>query len=308
MQNNLREYARIGLVHHMLYPDCGEHPQAHVATLKALAARSDIATFDCCLPYDPAARAALIAPLRECGKTDITFATHFFPLRKISFCTPIVTEQAQARMIVRDMIEGAAAIGATGFIFASGGPTPAEATAEHYAAFADFCRWLCGELDRYGITALLEPFDTTIDKRFLYGSTTQCVNLIEALQPRIDNLGIELDVAHLPLMNENFADAIRTVGTHLQRVHLGNCVLRDRTHPRYGDTHPPIGLPDGEIDVPQTTEILQALLDIGFLSRVKPGNLVIEMTPWPGKTVEETIADSFSRLNAAWESVRDRDA
>jgi hypothetical protein len=31
-----------------------------VASLLALAARTDIETFDCCLPYDPAARAKLI--------------------------------------------------------------------------------------------------------------------------------------------------------------------------------------------------------------------------------------------------------
>ena len=53
----IAHYARLGLVHHMLYPDCAEHPDQHVRTLKALAARPDIETFDCCLPYDAGARA-----------------------------------------------------------------------------------------------------------------------------------------------------------------------------------------------------------------------------------------------------------
>jgi len=297
------DYARIGLVHHMLYPDCGEHPDEHVATLKALAARTDIETFDCCLPYDPGGRAELVPVLRGCGKTDITFATHFFPLRKLGFGTPGIPEQAQARMIVKDMVECAAAIGATGFIFASGIPSPSEATPAHHAAFADFCRWLCAELEPHGITAQLEPFDTTIDKKFLYGSTAECVALIESLRPEVDNLGIELDVGHVPLMNESFEQAIRTVAPYLQRVHLGNCVLRDRSGPLWGDTHPPPGFPGGEIDVPEMTEILALLLEIGFLSRENRGNLLIEMTPWPGRTVEETITDGFDRLNRAWEQV-----
>lgn len=303
MLNSIREYARIGLVHHMLYPECGQDPAGHAATLTHLAARTDIDTLDCCMPYDPAARAKLIPALKECGKTDITFAAHFFPLRKLSFCSPVITEQEQARMVVRDMVECAASVGATGFIFASGGPPPAEAGPEHYEAFAAFCRWLCGTLKPHSITALLEPFDTTIDKCFLYGPTADCVKLIESLEPEVDNLGIELDVAHLPLMNESFSEAIRNVAPYLKRVHLGNCVLRDKTHPRYGDTHPPIGLPGGEIDVPETAQFLKALLDAGFLSRENPGNLVVETTPWPGMSVEETILDSFRRLDAAWTMV-----
>ncbi len=300
MKEDIRTFARLGLVHHMLYPDCALSPAAHAATLRALAARSDIETFDCCLPYDVEARAALIPALRACGKADITFATHFFPLRKLSFCTTSLTEQAQARLIVREMVDQAAAIGATGFIFASGGPTPAEATPDHRKAFSDFVRWLCAELKPHGITAQLEPFDMTIDKKFLYGSTADCVALIDFLAPDVDNLGIELDVAHLPLMGEAFVDAIRTVAPHLKRVHLGNCVLRDKTHPRYGDTHPPVGFSGGEIDVPELTEILRQLRDVGFLNPGHRGSLVLEMTPWPGKSVEETIADGFGRLNAAW--------
>ena len=193
----------------------------------------------------------------------------------------------------------------SGFIFASGGPTPAAATAANHAAFADFCRWLCGELKPHGITALLEPFDMTIDKKFLYGPTKECVALIESLRPDVDNLAIELDAAHVPLMGETFEDASRTVAPHLKRVHLGNCVLRDKANPRYGDTHPPMGYPGGEIDVPELTKILRALLEIGFLNLKERGSLVIEMTPWPDKSVEETIADGFERLNAAWKGVEE---
>jgi sugar phosphate isomerase/epimerase len=300
MKEPITRYARVGLVHHLLYPDCGETPEEHTRTLLALAERTDIETFDCCLPYDEEGRSRLGPALRRCGKVDVTFATHFFPLRKLSFCTAMKTEQAQIRMIVRDMVEQAAAIGATGFIFASGGPSPEVAVPANHAAFADFCRWLCGELKRRGITALLEPFDSAVDKRFLYGPTAACVALVESLRPEVDNLGIELDLAHVPLMGESYEQAIRTVAPHLQRVHLGNCVMRDATNARYGDTHPPIGLPGGEIDVPELTEILRLLLAAGFLATNRRGNMVLEMTPWPGRSIEETIADAFRRLHAAW--------
>ncbi len=300
MNAPLSRYARLGLVHHMLYPDCGEHPQAHVETLKALAHRTDIETFDCCVPFDAAAEAELAPALRACGKEEVTFATHFFPARKLWFSSPLRTEQAQIRMLIRELVRQAAAIGAIGFIFPSGGPPPDQATPEEFAAFAGFCRWLCGVLGEHGMTALLEPFDTTIDKCFLYGSTTSCVELIESLRPEIDNLRIELDVAHLPLMGERFGDAIRTVAPVLERVHLGNCVLQDRDDPRYGDTHPPVGYPGGEIDVPELAEILACLREVGFLHPDRRGCLLLEMTPWPGRSVEETIRDAWARLEDAW--------
>jgi len=303
MKEDIQEYARLGFVHHMLYPECMEDPDAHASTLEAFVQRDDMETFDCCLPYGDERRARLIPLIRDCGKEHITFATHLFPLRKIGLSSPAPHEQAQIRMIVKDMIDGAAAIGATGLIFASGGPEPGEATPAHHETFADFCRWLCLELKPHGITALLEPFDTTIDKKFLYGSTAECMALIDSLRPEIDNFGIELDLAHVPLMGESFDDAIRTVAPALKRVHLGNCVLKDKAHPRYGDTHPPIGFDGGEIDVPQVTDILRCLLDVGFLNRDERGDLLIEMTPWPGRTVEETVADAKGRLHQAWAMV-----
>ncbi|MCX7015578.1 MAG: sugar phosphate isomerase/epimerase [Candidatus Sumerlaeota bacterium] len=300
MKGDIREYARLGLVHHMVYPRSVEDPDEHARTLIDLLGRGDIETLDCCVPYGEERRRRVAAAARASGKQALAFSNFLFPLRKLSFTSPAYYEQAQIRMLVSDYVQQAAALGATGFVFASGGPTPAEATEAHYRAFADFCRWLCAELRPHGITAQLEPFDMTVDKKFLYGPTRQCVALIESMQPDVDNFGIELDVAHLPLMGEDAEEAIRVVAPHLKRVHLGNCVLRDPSHPLYGDKHPPIGYPGGEIDTPETARILRRLLEIGYLSKEKRGDLVIEATPWPGRTVEESLADGFARVENAW--------
>ncbi len=50
-------------------------------------------------------------------------------------------------------------------------------------------------------------------------------------------------------------------------------------------------------------EILTLLLNIEFLDKQNRGSLLIEITPWPGKTVEETIEDNFSRLHQAWKKI-----
>jgi sugar phosphate isomerase/epimerase len=303
MNCDIREYARLGLVHHMLYPECTFDPDNHTETLIEFLKRDDIETFDCCLPYGEERRQKLIPLIRESNKKDITFAIHLFPLRKLALTDPSLIQQAQIKMLIKDMIEQAVQIGATGFIFASGGPSPENATEADYCAFINLCKWLCRELKPHGIIAMLEPFDTKIDKKFLFGPTEKCVSLIRDLEPEIDNFGIELDVAHLPLMGESFEHAIKTTAPYLKRIHLGNCVLKDKSHPRYGDTHPPAGYPGGEIDIHEMTEILRLLLDVGFLDKDNRGNMVIEMTPWPGKTVEETITDGFDRLEKAWHLV-----
>lgn len=299
MENNIKKYARIGLVHHMLYSECLTDAACHVRTLAGLVRRSDIETLDCCIPYGAANREAVVPAVRACGK-EIVYALHLFPLKKISLATTCPQEQGLTKLVINDQINQAAAIGATGFVFASGADVPESDRPAAGKAFKNFCRWFCGELKPKGITALLEPFDRAIDKKYLYGPTEECVELVESLKPEADNFGIELDMAHVPLMNESFEHAIKTVAPHLKRVHLGNCVMKDRQHPWYGDRHPPIGLEGGEIDVPELAEIFRLLLDTGYLSRESRGALVMEMQAFPGKSVEDTIIDNLERIDQAW--------
>jgi sugar phosphate isomerase/epimerase len=297
MTEPLASYARVGLVHHMLHPACLDDPDDHERTLTALARRPDIETLDCCLPYGAERRARLHRVLGGCGKAHLCYAPFLYPARKLPFTATNSSEQAQIRLLLADQVEQAAAIGATGFITVSGGPPPDQATPAHHAAYADFLGWLCDELRPLGIDALIEPFDTNIDKCYLYGPSADCAALVARLGR--DNLGIELDLAHVPLMGETPAQAIRNVAPILRRVHLGNSVL-DRGDPRYGDTHPPIGYAGGLIDVPELAEGLALLLDVGYLNTVERGDLVLEITTYPDRSVEETIADNLDRLAQAW--------
>lgn len=299
MKGNIRDYAKLGLVHHLLYPECSADPEIHVKTLLEFIKRTDIETFDCCLPYGSSYRQQLIPAIRECGKT-VCFAIHFYPLRSLPLAAKNPANYAQTWMIVDDMIEQAAAIGAQGFIFGAGTPSFYDACAEDFTAFDRFCNELCDKLKLHGITAMLEPFDMDIDKKFLYGPIDDCVKLAERITTAHDNFGFELDMAHLPLMREDFISAIKLTAPYLKRIHLGNCVLKDQSNPRWGDTHPPIGFEGGEIDVPELVTIFRGLLDCGFLNENNRGDLLVEMTTFPGKSVDFTVEDNFKRLEDAW--------
>ena len=299
MKGDIREYAKLGLVHHMLYPECAQSGGIHVKTLLEFIRRTDIETFDCCLPYGEEFRRELVPAIRECGKS-VCFAIHFYPLRTLPLAAKTPANHAQAWMILDDMIGQAASIGAEGFIFGAGTPSYFDASAEDFAAFDRFCGELCAKLALHGITAMLEPFDMDIDKKFLYGPIDECVKLARRIAALHDNFGFELDMAHLPLMREDFSSAIRRSAPFLKRIHLGNCVLKDQNNPRWGDTHPPIGFAGGEIDVLELVVILRELLDCGFLDKKRRGDLLVEMTPFPGKSVDFTVADNFRRLEEAW--------
>ena len=302
MKEDIREYAKLGLVHHLLYPECTNDPEYHTVTLKEFLRRDDIETLDCCLPYGDAYQRELIPLIKHCGKS-ISFAIHLYPLRKLPLAAVSYAEKLQMWMIIDDMIKQAASIGAEGFIFGAGTPSFYDAKEKDFEAFDAFCNELCRKLKEHNITALLEPFDMDIDKKFLYGPINDCVALAKRITAEHNNFGFELDMAHLPLMREDFSSAIKRTAPYLKRIHLGNCVLKDKTNPRWGDTHPPIGFDGGEIDIPEVTTILKALLECGFLNKQKRGNLLIEMTPFPGQTADYTINDNFERLDKAWRLV-----
>jgi sugar phosphate isomerase/epimerase len=303
MNESLENYARLGVVYHMLYSRCMSDPDYHVATLEQFLGRSDIETFDFCLPYGEARQQRLIPQVRASGKSHLVYATHLIPLRKISFASDSYFEQEQVRMIVGDMVRQAGACGCSGFIFASGGPSFAYGQQANHDAFYDFCCWLCEALAKYNIDALLEPFDFDFDKCYLYGPLDRNIELVERVAKNFPNIGIELDIAHLPLMRENFTRAIRHSAPWLKRVHLGNCVMKNTTDPFYGDRHPPMGYAGGEIDVPELTVVLQELLNVGFLSKASRGDVVLELNPFPGRSEDESVADNFKRVREAWQQV-----
>ena len=300
MTDNIRDYARIGLAHFMFYPDCVADEQVNVTTLPGILARDDIEVVDFCLPYDVAGRAGLTAALRACDK-HLGFAIHPFPLDKI--CLGTTVDKALTRMILEDQLAAAAAAGARTFTIASGIDPGAAARPAAIDQLRQVCRWLCRRAAGHGMTVLLEPFDRESHRRFLMGPTTECVEFVESLQPEVDNLRLQLDIAHILLAGETFEHAITTAAGHIGHVHLGNCHVSDPADPFHGDKHPPIGYPGGEVDVAQLAVVLRALRDVGHLDRDQPGTMALETRPVAGSNVEELIQDGLAKLDQAWSEV-----
>lgn len=302
MPSPIRDVAKIGFAHHMLYPAVTRDAGLLCKTLLDFCQWPGLETLDCCLPYEQPYLDQLIPALRRCGKS-ICFACHYYPLRTLPLAARSAAQHAQCWWIMDRLIEQAAAIGAEYFLLGAGKPAFPDACPEDFQAFDAFCHELCAKLQPHGITALLEPFDYSIDKCFLYGPIDDCIRLADRILKHHDNFGFCLDMAHLPLMQEDVANAIRRSAPYTRRVHLGNCVLRDKQHPAYGDMHPPMGLPGGEIDVPELTLILRELVRSGYLSTSRRRELVLEITPFPELSPEASAADNLARLDQAWAAI-----
>jgi sugar phosphate isomerase/epimerase len=129
------------------------------------------------------------------------------------------------------------------------------------------------------------------------------VEFVLRVRERVPDLGVVLDINHVVLMGEPFRDVFPRCREHLKHLHLGNCILKDRSHLLWGGNHPPIGIEGGEIDVPQLTDLFRLLLEIGYLDREVRGMMSLEIVPFPGRSPEETIDDNLERLRAAWRAV-----
>jgi sugar phosphate isomerase/epimerase len=302
MTGSIREYAKIGLVHHMLYTASTDDPKYHAETLCRFVERDDIEAFDFCVPYTEPYRSEALKAVKRCTKNK-AYSLHLFPARKISLGSLDLTEREITKIIIRDQITQAAVAGAGEFVFISGADN-IELRNNAKEFFYEFCLWFCAELNKYKITALLEPFDRFVDKKFLYGSIDECIDLVSRVRKKYDNIGIEFDVAHLPLMGEDICKSIRKCGRLIKRIHLGNCVLKDKKSKWYGDIHPPIGIEGGEINFEELKEILWTLIDIGYLDKTDKKPLIMEMRPFDGDaTIEETIKYSFDLLEKAWREI-----
>jgi len=138
-------------------------------------------------------------------------------------------------------------------------------------------------------------------KALLVASPTDEAALIaDKVYPYFPSFGLLLDLSHLPLLDEAGETAIKTAGSYLRHAHIGNCVKQDAHHPAYGDNHPVMGTPGGEVGVDELATFLKALLETGYIREGGHNIVSFEVKPFGGQTSDEVITQSKAMLDAAW--------
>ena len=127
-----------------------------------------------------------------------------------------------------------------------------------------------------------------IDKYFLLGPLPETVSFVKAVKDAGVNIGILLDMCHVPIMHETLESSLEQASDLLVHIHLGNCVIRNPKNPFYGDKHIPWDYPEGEYSSATGANFLRQLQNVGYFNN--PGATVsFEMRPYEGTTAKESL-------------------
>lgn len=298
MKSHWREYLTLGINHHLLYPASFNSTVIHRNSLPTVLRFPQFEAVDMFIP-DGEIEDAETAMVRDSGKQVI----YNCPLMNSNERNPHSPDSAVRQSTLHDItrhIERAAKLGARKVVVASGPDPGMEKREEQTEYFIEYLCALCSiaspEMD-----ILIEPFDRSIGKNLMIGPSTEGASVVEQVRTRgSQNIGILVDMGHVPLMEETFSHAIQTAAPYIKHVHLGSCVMKNSADPLYGDMHPPWGYEGGENDVPELIDFLRCLFQFGYLAEGKRPTVTLEMRPYPELDETQSVERWIEKLDEAW--------
>jgi sugar phosphate isomerase/epimerase len=212
-------------------------------------------------------------------------------------------DESKRQIAVANLKEGideAYEMGAVGFGFLSGKYTE-DKKEEAYQFLVKSTKEICGYAKAKGNLKIAhEVFDFDIDKCSLIGPVDLAKRYAEEISAEFDNFGLMVDLSHLPILHESARQSLIPVKDYIIHAHMGNCMMKDKNDPAYGDAHPRFGYPGGENDVEELVEYLKVLMEIGYLDPDKRRILSFEVKPVGDEDPDIVVANAKRVLNLAW--------
>ena len=294
MKDCLHSYMKVGIVHFMAFPE------ASLDSIKRIAEDEFFGGIE--IASIPGDARADIAKLLEASKLVVGYCTQPLQLNeKLDLNSSSLQQRELAVSRVKAAVDEAYFLGA-GKLAVLSGPAPAvEERGKAKELLIDSLVQICGYAKSKGSLGItLEIFDRDIDKKRLIGPTEEGVQVAKEVRRHDPSFGLMVDLSHLPLLGESAEYALKTAGDYLVHAHIGNCILKDKSHPACGDKHPPFGAAGSENDVAELTLFLKALLGIGYIGAGKQNVVAFEVKPLSGGSSEITIANAKRTLMEAW--------
>lgn len=302
MKGRPQDEMRVGMIHFMAYPQAMKPGGPLVETLETLCADDYFSVVEVTRIPDAALRAKAIAAVSKTGRT-VLFGAQPVLLAGKHDLNSLDQDKRQAAVdAVRACIAEAVEWKAQGLAVLSG-PVPAQ---ENRAAARTWLLSSLKELCEFGrrqgnLPVLLETFDQVpFGKNCFIGPTKDAVDIARHVSGYYPSFGLVLDLSHLPLLGESAEAALGAAAPYLKHVHIGNCAMRDSSHPAYGDNHPIFGCPGGENGVKELAVFLRELFKIGYLGRGERRTVSFELKPYGDQTSEQVLANAKETLDAAW--------
>jgi sugar phosphate isomerase/epimerase len=228
--------------------------------------------------------------------------------QKLNLNSLVEEERKNAVMEIKKCIEEAAYLGTNGVAVLSGPHPGREFESEAIQKLLQSLDELCNYSQKYNLQFELESFDFDIDKKCLVGKSTVAADIAREVRKKHSNFGLILDLSHFPIQFEQTKEALKNCASYTTHLHIGNCVLKDKSHAAYGDQHPRFGVDGGENDVEQVKEFFTALFELGWLkdekieSKRKP-IISFEVKPMAGERSSIVLANSIRVFKEAWASL-----
>lgn len=303
MDESIRKYMKVGLIHFMAYPAVikGEGPIEE--TFRKIAVDDYFEAVEITWIKDPAVRSK-VKKMIDTSHLEVAYGSQPRMLTTGLNINDLNEEgRLKALASLKEGIDEAYEMGATGFAFLSG-KYPEDKKEEAYQALVKSTKEMCAYAKSKGnIKVALEVFDFDIDKKSIIGPVALAKRYAEEITKEYDNFGLMVDLSHLPLLRETPEESLLPVKEYIIHAHMGNCVMRDQSCPAYGDAHPRFGFPGGENDVDELVAYLRVLKSIGFLSPERRPIVSFEVKPVGDEDPDLVVANAKRVLNLAWAKV-----
>jgi len=300
MKESIHKYAKIGLIHFMAYPSTikGEGPIEE--TIRKIAVDDYFDAIEITWIKDSETRKRAKKML---DSSHMTVAYGGQPRLLTTGQNINDLDESKRQVAVSNLKEGideAYEMGAVGFGFLSGKYTE-DKKEEAYQALVKSTREICAYARSKGNMKIAhEVFDYDIDKCSLVGPVDLAKRYAEEICAGFDNFGLMVDLSHLPIIHESARESLIPVKDYIIHAHMGNCMMKNKQDPAYGDAHPRFGYPGGENDVEELAEYLKVLIEIGYLDPSNRRILSFEVKPVGDEDPDIVIANAKRVLNLAW--------
>ena len=302
MNESIKKYMKVGIVHFMAYPATIRGSGPVLETIKKILVDDY---------FDAIEITTIEVDKREQVKlmletSHITVAYGAQPRLLIAGLNINNTNEdgrQKALANLKEAIDEAYELGATSFAFLSGKYEESNKK-EAFHALVKSTKEICAYAKRRGsIKVSLEVFDHDIDKKSLIGPANLALRYAEEIRKDYIDFGLMVDLSHIPLIRETIEEALLPVKDYISHAHMGNCVMKSPDLPCYGDAHPRFGFPDSENDVDELVNYLKLLLKIGYLNDKNRPIVSFEIKPFGLEDPDIVIANAKRVLNFAWTKV-----
>lgn len=303
MQESIKKYMKVGLIHFMAYPATIKGEGHIEETIKKIVVDDYFDAIEITWIKDSLIREKVKKMLDSSHMTVAYGGQPRLLTTGMNINDLDENKRAEAVVSLKAGIDEAYQMGAVGFAFLSG--KYLEASKEQsYQALIKSTKELCSYAKSKGnLKIALEVFDYDIDKKSLIGPVELAKRFAQEMTSEFDNFGLMVDLSHIPMIHETNEENLLPIKEYIIHAHMGNTVIKDASFEAYGDTHPRFGFPNSENDVDELVAYLRTLMQIGFISEERRPIVSFEVKPFGDEDPDIVIANAKRTLNLAWAKV-----